>query len=74
MSSPFPFTPNGPLIPSDTNKSAAMFTKNVVIDKDLQIGTAGTKLGFFGTTPVVKQTATDLATVITLLQAYGLSA
>lgn len=33
----------------------------------------GTKVGFFNVTPVVRQTATDLATVISLLQAYGLS-
>lgn len=32
-----------------------------------------TGIGFFGATPVAKQTATDLASVITLLQAYGLS-
>lgn len=32
------------------------------------------KVGFFGTVPVAQQTAVDLATVIALLKAYGLSA
>ena len=49
--------------------------------EQLQIHGAGTtiitvkknKIGFFGATPVAKQTATDLASVIALLQAYGLS-
>ncbi len=31
------------------------------------------KLGFFGTVPVAQQTCVDLASVIALLKAYGLS-
>lgn len=39
-----------------------------------QIGTAATqKVAFFGKTPVVQQSASDLGTVISLLKAYGLS-
>ena len=34
---------------------------------------SGSKIAFFAVTPVARQTATDLASVISLLQAYGLS-
>lgn len=37
----------------------------------LQVGASG--VGFFGTTPVAQQSASDLTSVITLLKSYGLS-
>lgn len=41
---------------------------------EVSIAAAAGKLGFFGTAPVVKQTATaDAASILALLQAYGLS-
>jgi hypothetical protein len=82
MSAPYPFIPNGPLIPNDVKQSAAVLTKNVVADQnltakgDVKLGTtAANKLGFFGTAGVVQPTSasvTDYASLKVALQNMGL--
>jgi hypothetical protein len=43
------------------------------LGQDVLAASAAGTVGFFGTTPVVQQTVSDLATVIAALKAYGLS-
>lgn len=65
-------------IGSDTKRVNKIYGKELSIQTKVQLGTATTStLGFFGTTPVARQTVSSTATVATLITAlkkYGLIA
>lgn len=65
-------------IGSDTKRVNKIYGKELSIQTKVQLGTATTStLGFFGTTPVARQTVSSTATVATLITAlkkYGIIA
>ena len=71
---------NGYLVPSDSGHtslgtSSKKFGSLYVAGANIYLGQSLSKLGFFGTTPVSKQTVASnasVATLITALKAYGL--
>ena len=65
-------------IGSDTKRVNKVYSKELSVQTKIQLGTAtSATLGFFGTTPVARQTVASTATVATLITAlkkYGLIA
>ena len=67
MSAPFPFIPNGPLIPSDIKPSSVNATNDLNVVGDAKLGTTTSKIGFYGTTPIVRPSAAAVITVADLV-------
>ena len=66
-------TPKAPVISGDDNKTAGLFSKNLVALANVSLGGASTLLSFFGQPQIPQQNAVDLGSTIQLLRNYGLS-